>query len=44
MKAYKVNLGKFAEIKRLRDVNLLSDREMARFEAHEVSKLEKLTT
>ena len=33
MKAYKVNLGKFAEIKRLRAVNFLSKEEMNRFEA-----------
>jgi len=33
MKAYKVNLGKFAEIKRLRGVNFLSNEEMDKFEA-----------
>jgi GT2 family glycosyltransferase len=34
MKAYKVNLGKFCEIKRLRGVNFLSDGEIERFEAY----------
>ena len=33
MKAYKVNLGKYPEIKRLRGVNFLSKEEMNRFEA-----------
>ena len=33
MKAYKVNLGEYTEIKRLRVVNFLSDEEMNRFEA-----------
>ena len=33
MKAYKVNLGEYTEIKRLRRANFLSDEEMDKFEA-----------
>jgi GT2 family glycosyltransferase len=34
MEAYKVNMGKYAEIKRLRGVNFLTDEEMERFEGY----------
>jgi GT2 family glycosyltransferase len=37
MKAYRVNLAKYAEIKRLRGVNFLRDEEMKRFEAYGAS-------
>jgi GT2 family glycosyltransferase len=38
MKAYRVNLAKHTEIKRLRGVNFLCDKEIERFEAYGVSK------
>ena len=41
MKAYRVNLAKYAEIKRLRGVNFLRDEEMKRFEAYTVSECKK---
>lgn len=41
MKAYIVNLWKYAEIKRLRCINFLSDEEIKRFETYVVSEAKK---
>ena len=41
MEAYRVNLAKYAEIKRLMNSNFLSKEEMDRFEAYVVSEAEK---
>jgi GT2 family glycosyltransferase len=42
MKAYRVNLAKYVQIKRLRGINFLRDEEMERFEAYVVSEAKKL--